>query len=125
VTLPADPYDVPAWVTAAQLLVLVGVDPTTATLAQLSRATLVADAVNTDVARYLDRPVPDDPVLAAGDASIRAATAQAALNAYGRFDTKFDSAGYADQQGQAIKVARDALAYVQPQLDRWRRLAVG
>jgi hypothetical protein len=126
VTLPADPFEIPAWVTAAQLLVLVGVDPTTATAAQLSRAQLVADAVNTDVARVLDRPTPaDDPVLLAGDASIRAAAATAALNAYGRFDTKFDSAQYADQQGQAVKVARDALAYVQPQLERWRRLAIG
>jgi hypothetical protein len=126
VTLPADPFDVPAWVSAAQLLGLVGVDPTTATAAQLARAGLVADAVNVDVARFLDRPDPsNDPVLFAGDASIRAAAATAAVNAYGRFDTKFDSAQYADQQGQAIKVARDALAYVQPQLERWRRLAIG
>jgi hypothetical protein len=126
VTLPADPFSIPDWLTPAQLLVLVGVDPTTATTAQTARAVMVADAINVDVARFLDRPDPiADPVLAAGEASIRAACAQAGINAYGRFDTKFDSAGYADQQGQAVKVARDALAYVQPQLERWRRVAIG
>jgi hypothetical protein len=126
VTLPTDPFAIPDWLTAAQLLVLVGVDPARATDAQLARAGMVADAINTDVARFLDRPDPlSDPVVAAGDASIRAAAAQAGINAYGRFDTKFDAAGYADQQGQAVKVARDALAYVQPQLERWRRVAIG
>jgi hypothetical protein len=124
--LPTPADELPAWLDADQLLVLVGLDPTTATLAARTRAQMVAAAINADIGRVLDRPNPlDDPILVAGDASIRAAAAQAGINAYGRFDTKFDSAGYADMNGQAIKVARDALAYVQPQLERWRRIAVG
>jgi len=113
------------WVTAAQVLTLVGVGPP-GTAPQAERAGLVAAAVNLGIARVLDRPDPDtDPAVWAADAELRAAAATAATYAYRRFDTAFDSVGYADMNGQAVKVARDALAYVMPQLERWRRVGVG
>lgn len=112
------------WVTADQVLGLVGITPP-GTAAQAERAALVADAINTGIARVLDRPDPDtDPVVEAGMAELQAAAATAATYAYRRFDTAFDAVAYSDLGGP-VKVARDALAYVMPQLERWRRVGVG
>ena len=110
------------WVTAHQVLGLVGITPP-GTAAQAERATLVADAINAGMSRALDRP-DTDPVLLAGDAELRAAAATAGSYAYRRFDTAFDSVAYSDITGTAVKVARDALAYVAPQLERWRFVGV-
>jgi hypothetical protein len=111
------------WVTASQVLGLVGIAPP-GTAPQAERAALVADAINVGMTRALDR-ADSDPVLATGDAELRAAAATAGAYAYRRFDTAFDSVGYSDLNGTAVKVARDALAYVAPQLERWRWVGVG
>jgi hypothetical protein len=116
------PPELPVWITAAELLPLVGITGTP-TAAQSERAQLAADSVNTGMARVLDR-VPGDPVLEVGRPELEHAAAQAATYAYRRFDTAFDSVNYADLT-VPVKVARDALAYVAPLLERWRRIGVG
>jgi hypothetical protein len=124
-TLPVPPGEVPAWVDVDRLLRSVGVTPPGST-AQAERAALVVAQINTGIARILDRPNPlSDPIVLAGWAELEGAAATAATYAYRRFDTAFDSVGYADLAGAAVKVARDALAYVSPALERWRRVAVG
>jgi hypothetical protein len=119
---PVPAYQVPTWIAADRLLRLVGITGTP-TAAQQERAGLVVAQVNVGIARVLDRPDPAfDPVVLAGWPDLEAAAATAAQYAYRRFDTAFDTVGYADLTGAAIKVARDALAYVAPQLERWRRV---
>lgn len=115
------------WVRADQVLGSVGVAPP-GTPAQAERARLVVAAINTGMARFLDRPNPDtDPVLLAGMDELTAAALTAAMAAYRRFDTAYDSVNYGDinQASIAPKVARDALAAVLPQLERWRWVAIG
>jgi hypothetical protein len=118
------------WITPDEVLGAVGVTPP-GSPDQASRAALVAGLINTGIDRTLDRPPVVDneppPVVIPGEAEIRHAAVVAAMYAYRRFDTAFDSVNYGDmnQASLAPKVARDALAYVMPQLDRWRWVAVG
>jgi len=115
------------WITPAGVLAAVGVTPP-GSPDQASRAALVAGLINTGIDRTLDRPNPDtDPVVLAGLPEIKHAAVVAAAYAFRRFDTAFDSVNYGDmnQSSLAPKVARDALAYVMPQLDRWRWVGVG
>lgn len=115
------------WVKADQVLGAVGIAPP-GTPAQAQRAALVSAAINTGMARFLDRPNPDsDPTLLAGLPELEAAALTAAITAYRRFDTAFDSVNYGDmnQASLAPKVARDALSAVLPQLERWRWVAIG
>jgi hypothetical protein len=115
------------WITPDGVLAAVGVTPP-GSPDQASRAALVAGLINTGIDRVLDRPEPEyDDTVAAGEPEIRHAAVVAAAYAYRRFDTAFDSVNYGDmnQASLAPKVARDALAYVMPQLERWRWVAVG
>jgi len=87
-----------------------------------------ASAVNAALDRRLawaDVPVTDPPwtpPVAASD-ELEAIALLAGAEAFARRGAPFGVTGYSDLQGIAIRVARDYVEGVQPQIDRWRYVA--
>jgi hypothetical protein len=113
----------PSWISGAEILEDANVPPADRP-AELAFADLVAAAVNAGVFRRLDRGV-FEPELIDGEPEIRLAVLIAARDAYKRREAPFGVTGYADLQGMAIRLARDAIEAAGPVLDRWRRVAIG
>lgn len=115
-----------AWVTGAAILAHAGV--TTPTAGESAWADACAKAVSAGIDARLawaDRPVttpPWAPSQAATDEIIGNALT-AGAEAYARKQAPFGVTGYQDLQGAAVRVARDYLEGIRPQLDRWRYVA--
>jgi hypothetical protein len=119
---------VTAWVTGAAILAQAGV--TSPTAGETSWADACAKAVSAGIDGRLcwdDRPVTSPP-WAPSQAATDEITANALLagaEAYARRQAPFGVTSYQDLQGAAVRVARDYLDGIGPQLDRWRYVAAG
>ena len=101
------------FVTGAEVLVYVGVKSPSAP--ETEWADLVADAVNTGILIRLNGAVITDPP----PAELKTAAMMAAGEAYKRRETPFGVTGFSDVEGQAIRLARDYLDGVKPEIDRY------
>lgn len=99
------------FVTGAQILSFVGV--TTPAAADTQWADAVAAAVDSGITVRLNGATVTD------DSELTAAALLAGAEAYKRREATFGLTGYADLEGNAIRVARDYLAGIAPMIDRY------
>ena len=109
-----------AWVTGAAILTQVGNAAPSAD--DTAWADACAAAVNSGVDARLGIVFADLPEEAEGE--VAPAALVAATEAYKRREAPFGVTGYVDLSGSAVRVARDWLAAVQPQLDRWADISL-
>ena len=99
------------FVTGAQILAFVGVDTPAAQDTQWADA--VAAAVDSGITIRLNGATVVD------DSELTAVALLAGAEAYKRREATFGLTGYADLEGNAIRVARDYLAGIAPMIDRY------
>lgn len=109
------------WVTGAAILAHVGnVAPTpTDTAWAAACATAVTEGINRQLRAAAD-PLPDGAL-----GELTAAALIAGTEAYKRREAPWGITGYVDLQGSAIRVARDYLDAIGPQIDRYASLVGG
>ena len=103
------------WVTGPQILAHVGnVTPTASDTAwSAACATAISDGINRELGRNAD-PLPTGAL-----AELTAAALVAGTEAYKRREAPFGVTGYTDLMGGAIRVSRDWLDAIGPQIDRY------
>jgi hypothetical protein len=113
-----------AWVTGPQILTHVRI--TAPTPDETAWAAACALAVSAGIDRFLgwtDAPVqPYVPPAGASD-EVTANALTTGAEAFARKSAPFGVTSYQDLQGAAIRVARDYLEGIRPQLERWRYVA--
>jgi hypothetical protein len=102
------------YVTDAEVLAFVGI--VSPSPAESEWATLVANAVNGAIDTRLNGVVLLDPSPALDE--VRAAARIAGAEAFKRREATFGLTGYADLEGNAVRVAKDYLSGVAPLIDR-------
>jgi hypothetical protein len=102
------------YVTSASILGFVGI--VTPSPAESEWATLVANAVNAGIDTRLNGVVLEDP--SPGLDEVKAAAQIAGAEAFKRREATFGLTGYADVEGNAIRIAKDYLSGVAPLIDR-------
>lgn len=100
-----------AFVTGSQILAFVGVSAPTAQDTEWANS--VAAAVDIGITTRLNGATVAD------DSELNAAALLAGAEAYKRREASFGLTGYADLEGNAIRVARDYLAGIAPMIDRY------
>jgi hypothetical protein len=106
------------WTTADAILTQSGAsaDPAAAAPADRDWAEACAAAVNAGIDARLEGAVYVSPPL---PAELTWAALTAGVEAYKRREATFGITGYVDLQGAAIRVARDYLEAIAPQLERY------
>lgn len=103
------------WVTGSDILQHVG--NTSPSSADTYWAAQCAEAVSSGINRYLG--VAADPLPEGALEEIAPAAIVAGTEAYKRREAPWGMTGYLDLQGAALRVSRDWLDSIRPQLQRW------
>ena len=106
-----------ALVTGSDILTHVGVKVPTPE--QTLWAQTVADAVNAGIETYLNGAAALPPIGPLMAAELKFAALTAGAEGFKRQEAVFGLTGYADMEGNAIRVARDYLEGVKPLLQRY------
>lgn len=101
------------WTTSAEILAFVGV--ATPSPAEIEWADAVAQAVNLGIDNRLNDVIMVDAL----NAELRVAARIAGAEAFKRREAIYGLTGYADLEGNAIRVAKDYLSGVAPLIERY------
>ena len=111
---PAEPSGIVPWVTPASGLNFVRI--TTPNPGESDWADMLAPAINAAIWKYLGNWVRTD----IADAEIRAAAHRAFGYGWKYREAPFGEAQWLDEQGGAVRLAKDWIDPIKPILDRWR-----
>lgn len=107
------------WVTGSQVLAFVGNVAPDAT--ETTWADAVASAVDSATTTMLNGSIPSSAAIT----EIEVAALIASAEAYKRREAIFGLTGYADMEGQAVRVARDYMDGVRPLIMRYSIPGIG